>query len=105
MLDHLERGIWYHTGEGGGDGVSVPDVSAHQADHRKLVKTWAHRLDAMTVREKRKARPTVRRDIRELANSASVTRGDAIQHIHVATEQVNRHFPRYMRISADHIYR
>lgn len=101
----LEQHVCYHTGEGSGGGVSPADSTAHQADHRKLVKVWGRRLDTMTVREKRKARPIIRFDIGQLGSSASVTRGDVLQHIEVATAQINHKLPPYLRISARHIRR
>ena len=90
--------IVYHHGMGSGS-----DVAAHQQDHYILVKQDAVRLSKMTVREKRKYRPTLRQHIRFLMDTSSATGGDAIVHRDTATDQINRHLPPYLHISARHV--
>ena len=99
-LLELKPHVVYHHGTGTG-----PDVAAHYSAHHQLVKEDARALQKMTVREKRKKRPILRRHIRELTLTAEVTGGDATVHRETAVEQINHWLPTYLRISARHVER
>lgn len=91
--------ILYHQGDGGGG----TDVAAHRTDHFTLVKKIPELLEGKTVREKRALRPKIRRTVKDLMITASVTGGNPIEHRDVAVNQINAHLPRYLRISPKHI--
>lgn len=99
-LFELRPHVVYHHGCG-----TAPDIAAHSTAHHQLVKRDADALKQMTVREKRKYRPILRRHIRELTLTADATGGDPTVHRTTAVDQINHWLPPYLRISARHVDR